>query len=620
MAPDRPEELRAERGQLDAFRFIAQAGELLSSSLDFEATLTTLTGLIVPALGDWCIVDMLEPDGTIRQLAVAHRDPERMELIRELRRRFPPDWSQPHPITRVLATGQAEVASTITDRTYPLTSPGDPENQRILAALGLCSHIVAPLVAKGRTLGALSVISGESGRRYGEEDLALVQEIARRAGAAVENARLYLDAQAARDRLAFLAEASAVLGGSLDYGRTLGVVARLAVPKLADWCAVDMATEWGELEQVAVAHVDPSKVELAHEYRRRYPRSLKDPTGVPAVIRTERPQLVPSVTDEMLRAVAADERQLEMMWTLGIASVMVVPLTVPGRTLGALTLVRSDPKRPFDEADLELAVELARRAATAVDNARLYRERSRIAETLQHSLLPPALPAIPGFDVAARYLPAGEGIDVGGDFYDLFQTGERRWALVIGDVCGKGVDAAALTGLTRYTIRATAQQRDDPEYVLNALNGAVLAEQGEADEGRLCTVVYGSVRLERDHAIVSVTCAGHPLPVVLRADGTTETLGSPGTMLGVLSRPHLEERSAWLSPGDAVVLFTDGIVERRRGAEWFGEEGLRAALAASAGAGAAALAEAVERTAVAFGEGGPKDDMAVLVLRMDGAE
>ncbi len=623
-----------------ALRFLAQAGELLSSSLDVDSTLTTLTGLLVPAVADWCIVDMLEPDGTIRQLAVAHRDPERMELIRELRRRFPPDWTQPHPITRVLATGQPEIASHITERTYPLTAAHDPENRRILETLGLRSHIVVPLVSKGRTLGALSLISGESGRRYGDDDLALVEEIARRAAVAVENAQLYRASEDAarreaegrarldtlltelqhllreteeqRERMAFLAEASTVLAGSLNYERTLQAVARLAVPQLADWCAVDVVTDAGEIEHVAVAHVDPEKVELAYEFRRRYPVKLDAPNATAEVIRNGGPLILNDIPDELLVEGAIDVGHLAMMRALEIRSFMILPLIMRGRTIGALTMVNSTPGRGFDEDDLDFAGHIARRAATAVENARLFRERSHIAETLQQSLLPPELPVIPGFQVAASYHPAAEGVDVGGDFYDLFQTGEGRWSIVIGDVCGKGVDAAVLTGLTRYTVRATALQRPESADVITALNDAVLLERGES---KFCTVVYANLDTAAGGARLAVTCAGHPAPLLIRAGGAIEPVGEPGTLLGVLERAEVQEVITDLEPGDVVVFYTDGIVERRREDEQFGEERLAELVRGLVDQPAERIAAAVERAVLEFGEGGPRDDMAVLVLK-----
>jgi serine phosphatase RsbU (regulator of sigma subunit) len=162
-----------------------------------------------------------------------------------------------------------------------------------------------------------------------------------------------------------------------------------------------------------------------------------------------------------------------------------------GVALAPLTLVSTTPGRVFGEKDLHLAEELARRAATRIDNAGLYHERDHIAWTLQQSLLPPALPDIPGFEVAALYRPAGEGYEVGGDFYDVFETADRAWALVVGDVCGKGPEAAAITGLARHTIRAIAMHDRRPCKVLRSLNEALL---GEAWTDRFCTVCYVRLR------------------------------------------------------------------------------------------------------------------------------
>src|SRR5436305_6224251 len=167
---------------------------------------------------------------------------------------------------------------------------------------------------------------------------------------------------------------------------------------------------------------------------------------------------------------------------------MRVPVTVRGRILGAISFIATG--RRYGPADLELAEDLGRRASTAVDNARLYEELSHIARTLQHSLLPPQLPDIPAIEIAARFRPTGEGNDVGGDFYDVFETAEGDWALVMGDVCGKGADAAALTGLSRHTIRTAAMQERDPSKVLTMLNDAIILQ----DTGRFCTVAYA--RLE----------------------------------------------------------------------------------------------------------------------------
>src|SRR5215203_261443 len=219
----------------------------------------------------------------------------------------------------------------------------------------------------------------------------------------------------------FLAEVGATLSSSLDYRATPASVARLAVPRLADWCAVDIVEEDGSLERLAVEHEDPQKVQLAHELQERYPPDPEAPQGLLRVLRSGQPEFYPDITDEMMVAAARDAEHLRLMRELGFVSLIFVPLVARGRTLGVITLVSAESGRRYREADLELAEELARHAALAVDNARLYKGRVQVARTLQEGLLPSRLPEVPGVEVGLRYVSAGE-VDVGGDFYDLFDT------------------------------------------------------------------------------------------------------------------------------------------------------------------------------------------------------
>jgi hypothetical protein len=252
----------------------------------------------------------------------------------------------------------------------------------------------------------------------------------------------------------FLAESTGVLAASLDADETLRKVAWLAVPEIADWCAVDLAADDGGIERVALVHADPRQLARAQEFQRRYPPDPNAETGVPKVLRTGEPELWPDITDEFLVASVEDPEQLALIRDIGLRSAMVVPMIVHDRPIGALTFVNGASGRRFSEDDLPMAQELAHRCATAIDNARVYGERDYIARTLQRSLLPSELPAIPGLETAARFRATGAGNEVGGDFYDLFQTGERGWAVVVGDVCGKGPDAAAVTALARYHYRS----------------------------------------------------------------------------------------------------------------------------------------------------------------------
>jgi sigma-B regulation protein RsbU (phosphoserine phosphatase) len=244
------------------------------------------------------------------------------------------------------------------------------------------------------------------------------------------------------------------------------------------------------------------------------------------------------------------------------------------------------------------------------------RERfASLARTLQASLLPPHLPEILGLEVAARYRPAEDGVEVMGDFYDLFDVGDDGWGVVIGDVCGKGPEAAALTAVARYTVRAAAMRTRRPTDVLSRLNDAVLHH--DAVE-RFCTAAYARVVPDGDRVEVSLACGGHPLPLVLRADGSVEPVGRPGMLLGLFEDLDLVDENIVLEQGDALVFFTDGATEAKRGGMMLGEERLRALVRACAGLRAEEIAGRLEDALLAFQNGVPQDDLALVVLRVPG--
>jgi PAS domain S-box-containing protein len=410
----------------------------------------------------------------------------------------------------------------------------------------------------------------------------------------------------------FLAQATKELVSSLDYQATLSRIARMAVPQLADWCAVDILEPDGSLKLLAIAHRESSKIEWAREFRRAFPIDMTAPTGLPRVIRTGKSELYPSIDPALLQA-SLDEEQLEVIRELHLSSVMLLPLRARGRTLGAISFVFAESGRSYGEADLVLAEDLASRAALALDNARLYRERDDIARTLQEGLLPGPFPEVPGVELAARYRAAGEGIDVGGDFYDAFDTEDGAWALVVGDVCGKGPKAAALMGTARHTIRAAALREHRPSAVLMTLNTAL---QQQSREQWFCTVCYVRLRPQPGGARLTVCAGGHPLPAILRADGTVEFAGSPGTLLGVFTDIELTDATVDLGPGDALVLFTDGLTDAERTGREFGQKWLTDVLARNVGRSVEEIARSLEREVLGDQTQGLPDDLAILVARV----
>ena len=403
----------------------------------------------------------------------------------------------------------------------------------------------------------------------------------------------------------FLAEASRLLGSSLDHEVTLQQVAQAAVPQLADWCSVSVPDGEGFMRSVAVAHVDPAKVEFARAYIERYPTPMDAETGSPQVMRDGRSQLINEISDELLEQATSDPEQLELVRQIGMKAGLIVPLVGPTGAIGTLSFVSAESERTFSESDLALAEELGRRAGTAVENARLYTLRSHIAHTLQAGLMPSALPDVPGWSFATLYRPAGEENLAGGDFYDAFQT-VSGWLVTMGDVTGRGAEAAALTAHVRHTLRTAAELLGDPLAALRHVNGALLG----LPEQSLCTVAV--VALGEDG--VDVVCAGHPLPLLVRAGGdSAEAVGRGGHIAGAWPDGDWQIGHVPMQAGDLLVVYTDGVTDATAGRERFGDERLTAALR-----GATGPRDAIERVTAAltaFERGPQADDTALVVLQ-----
>ena len=343
-----------------------------------------------------------------------------------------------------------------------------------------------------------------------------------------------------------------------------------------------------------------------------------DPFGMGKVIRTGEPETVADVDESLLVQIASgDPEHLDVLRELSPRSWVCAPLqTVPGKIIGAIALISSESAAHFDAVDVGLVTELGRRCAVAVENARLYGERDRIARTLQQSLLPPDLPDIPGVTVEARFRPAGEGIEMGGDFYDAFEVGDDAWAVTIGDVCGKGPDAAALTALVRYTLRAVTMHERRPDEALALVNRAILRNH---NEDRFCSAALAVIENRPSGVCVELASAGHPLPLLLRPDGTVEAIGARGHLLGLWPDFEAEPLSLALAPGDALILYTDGVTDARAPDRILDTDDLADLVRSCAGEGAAVTAERIERKVSEGLAGEPRDDIAVLVIEAQGA-
>jgi hypothetical protein len=442
---------------------------------------------------------------------------------------------------------------------YPVLERDMPEGR---------SLICLPLDSTPPSVGVIG-LTFDDGWVPGPVEMDFLTAYADTCGQAVRRIQASDDARDRAARLTYLARVSAELARSLDYRATLTNVANLTVPTLADWASVAIVQD-GVPTTLAVAHIDPEKVRWARELQSQYPPDPNAATGVPNVIRTGLSEFYPEINDEMLVASARDEEQLRLLRELELRSALTVPISARGRTLGALSLIRSGDGLPYTNVDLALAEDVGRRAGIAIDNAHLYGQTQDIALQLQRAVLPEALDDVAGWEIAAHYSAGGRG-GVGGDFYDAVPLPDGNLAFVIGDVMGHGVHAAAAMAQLRSAVRAYLCIDPEPTAVVGRLD--VMYERLHI--GQLATLVYGVVDVSAQE--ITFVNAGHYPPLVLT------TAGPPSFAETTPQRPlgaQADERTATtvgFGPSDTLVLYTDGLIETRGEVIDVGLERLRAA-------------------------------------------
>jgi signal transduction histidine kinase len=364
--------VEAEHAARERLDFLGEASTVLASSLDVDATLARVAQLAVPHFADWCAVDLVDVRGGIQRVAVEHVDSEKSATARRLFAAFPSSVDDPWGAGAVIRTGEPILATEIDEGALRAGFGTRPAYLDMLLKLDLTSTVIVPLVARDRILGALTFVSVESGRRYGAADLRSAQELAARAAVAVDNAHLYRDAERRRDRLAFLAEASELLGSSLDVQQTLQRLANLLAGKLADWVAIHLAHDERQSPFVAVAERDAGKSTATQAEVEALRPDRRPPSTVAQVLATGVTARWLAVPDEL------EPGSLELEESLH--SGVVVPLVVRSRILGTLSLARARTVEPYDDDDVEFVEDIARRAAVAIDNAHLYREAEERAQ------------------------------------------------------------------------------------------------------------------------------------------------------------------------------------------------------------------------------------------------
>lgn len=460
------------------------------------------------------------------------------------------------------------------------------------AALGLLDSVDAghtvwvPLPLGAPLRGGLD-IGFSSADRLSEHSTTLMILAAERLALMIEGSRAREVEVRRRGFLVFLAEASELLANSLDVELTMMLVTQLCVTRLGEWCAVHIPGPHGRPELTAASHVDEREIEALRE---RFTGDPSDPI------------------EQRLRRVIAGEGVMNLPDDL---SGIVVPLTARRQVVGTMSI--GSPKGHRHTPDeTGIAEDLGRRAGLALLNARLYQERDSVAVALQRGLLPTSLPTATGIQFGASYVPSGDGNQVGGDFYDVVSMTGDRWLVAIGDVCGKGPEAASVTGVVRDVIRVLVREGRPLPYVLTALNATLLEQRTRSG---FCTVAAAVVQRCDDIVRVQLCLAGHMLPVVLRADGSAALIGQTGMAVGVFQTIQVGAMELDLAPGESLVFYTDGVTERRDGNVFFGESTLLETLRGHAKLDAPQLSNLVQRAATDFGAESPRDDIAILVVR-----
>jgi PAS domain S-box-containing protein len=699
----------AERARKGMFRLhlLDRVGCIADGSLPLAETLNRVTDAAVPAFADLCMVDAIH-EGDVRRIAVRAAGAEAARIEEHIRNRTPstPDWLrdpasdslEPHFVPAMPDEVLQEMAN-------------DADDLAFLRWLRPGSYIVAPLVSRDRSLGALTVVRMHPSPSLRRDDIEFVAALASRIGIALDNAGLFSDLESIERRMdsvmenvteavivhdsgakvvyanraasemqdlisakpgsriprfeirdeggrsldpdqlprwrtirgehaeprvfrlydtetgqeswqlekstairgpagevlyavttvedvtavkrdefeqTLLADAAEALASAADYTSALEGLSQAVVPRLADRCTLNAPSADGTIERISLAPDDPAMADLDQRLREGLRTDSGRRIDMGEVLRTRKP-VVAELPAEPVQG-----------W------VFLEPIWAGGEVIGILCLINGADRQAFSSSEMGLAQKLAWRAGVAILNAKLATERAEIAETLQRELLPPLLPEVSGWSMAAMYRPAGEQNRAGGDFYDVFE-GADGWVVVIGDVEGHGAEAAGLTGMVRYTIRTAAMLDGDLLAALQIIN----TELRSRAKPRLCSVACVSFGVGAEATVIS---AGHPLPVLV-SGGTIREVGLPGSLLGALEEPQWSPARFEVQHGEQLVIYTDGVTEvRQDGGERFGRQRLGSLLHRIGEPGDAVkrVGDAIDAFAETI-----EDDAAMLVLRRE---
>ena len=586
--------------------FLAEAGAILASSLEAEETLKGVAKLAATRLVDWCAINVWEPSGAIRLLAVGHANPDQEARAAEMQRLYPLDPLASSGVGLVLRTGQPQLIADVSEDILGAVTM-DADHGRRLRLFGIRSYLCVPLEARGRILGALSFASTQSGQTFDGDDLALAQDLGQRVSAAMDNARLFEETRGRAEREALINKIGQSLRVTLEVDEILQIVADQVgrALKVSRCVCARLNPSRDALEVLPPQYTAPSVPPLTFVYR------LADcPSGALEAWEAGRP-VVSSGFDPEPPSLNAEGRDQTRAF-------IACPVFLRGQFNGLFVVHQNDGARAWaaDAADFLGAV--ADILALALENARLYAREHRVADMLQSAFLTDIPDALPGLTLGANYIAGLEESQVGGDYYDAFTLPDGRVALVIADVSGKGLNAAVQTATVKYSLRAFAAEAAAPGLVMTRLNRLLCGDSSGLGD-HFVTLFYAV--FEPATGRLAWTSAGHETMMLKHAGGGSALLEANGPILGVADHTYAQTTD-FMGFGDALILYTDGLTEARAAGsrEMLDLDRVRAlveSLPPEAGAGA--LAARLQEAAKQWMGGRPQDDMALMVVRREAA-
>jgi len=582
--------------------FLAEAGAILASSLETRATLKSVVRLATSRLVDWCAVNVQEPSGEICLLAAAHADPDQEERMVEMQSLYPLDPNASLGVGHVLRTGEPQLVADVSEDILGGHAQA-AEHGRRLRALGIHAYLCVPLWARQRVLGTLSFASTQNGRTYGADDLALAEDLGQRISAALDNARLLEEAQWRAEREALINQIGQALRVTLDMDEILRIVTERVgqALKVSRCLCARLSPARDALEVLSQQYAAPGVPGLAFVYR------LADcPPGAVEAWEAGRPV---ASQDHGLDRVSldADGRDLTRAF-------IACPIFLRGQFNGLFIAQQSDEARVWATDEVDFLGAVADILALALENARLYAREHRVADMLQSAFLTDIPDRMPGLTLGANYSTGLDESRVGGDYYDAFHLPDGRVGLVIADVSGKGLSAAVQTATVKYSLRAFATEAAAPGLVLTRLNKLLCSDTSGLGD-HFVTLFYAA--FDPTDGRLAWTGAGHETMIIKRAGGSSDLLESNGPILGVADHTYAQATD-YLGPGDALILYTDGLTEARGAGsrEMLDLTRVRDMIEAMPPeVGAGALAARLQEAAKQWTGGRPQDDMALMVAR-----